>query len=514
MERGLDWLLQLPDPREEGAAEPDVNSSSGLRPLRASSSQPRLPSRGGQPAGPANAAAARRPVGGCAAHSTSGATAATRAARRPGSASQQNASASKLNRPAHPLGLGGMLGADGGAHANGMFGGSGTSAAAAAAMAARRQAKAVAQGAGMAPGIAPPGAQSRALGHSATESSMLVRKQLLRTQSGLLPPKGASLGVSTSMAGGLTRGGLSRCSSTGVLTPYNAQTPHQGGSGAGFSGNSSLAASKRLTSGSSAAPGSTSSGRASESGRGRGASEANDGFRSEALQLEVRLAEGLQALQDAEATEGEDGTSQAASRRLQLCRTLFERIIERDAPFGHLLQRVKREYEAALQAVRAASLQDPYHRCLCLTNGRARVTWQSAPPSDSELERCHSELTSTRRLLTQSQQSAKVLEEENAQLRAQVAKLAEREAALREEVSATTLPRRSCERRAFRSPTSATLPDRRLRSLMRHSPPSLAATTPPNLSTGRLPHRCARSRSTLTTCNSTRCSRRRPSRLR
>ena len=135
---------------------------------------------------------------------------------------------------------------------------------------------------------------------------MLVRKQLLRTQSGLLPPKGAGLGVSTSMAGGLTRGGLSRCSSTGVLTPYNAQTPHQGGSGAGFSGNSSLAASKRLTSGSSAAPGSTSSGRASESGRGRGASEANDGFRSEALQLEVRLAEGLQALQDAEATEGED----------------------------------------------------------------------------------------------------------------------------------------------------------------------------------------------------------------
>ena len=41
MERGLDWLLQLPDPREEGAAEADVNSSSGLRPLRASSSQPR-----------------------------------------------------------------------------------------------------------------------------------------------------------------------------------------------------------------------------------------------------------------------------------------------------------------------------------------------------------------------------------------------------------------------------------------------------------------------------------------
>ena len=85
------------------------------------------------------------------------------------------------------------------------------------------------------------------------------------------------------------------------------------------------------------------SGRSGESG-GRTSA---DGFRSEALQLEVRLAEGLQKLQDAESESGDDLHSSA--RRLELCRTLFDRIIERDAPFGRLLERVKREYESALQ---------------------------------------------------------------------------------------------------------------------------------------------------------------------
>ena len=330
------------------------------------------------------------------------------------------------------------------------------------------------------------------------------------------------------MTGGLGRGGLARCSSTGVLTPYNAQAPHQAGAGASFASNPSLA-SKRLPSGGGAAPGSTSSGRASESGRGRAASDASDGFRSEALQLEVRLAEGLQALQDAEATEGEDGGTQAASRRLQLCRTLFERIIERDAPFGHLLQRVKREYEAALQAVRGAAprgtpaiparLRTRPSSLLELTNGVSILAprrSQSATPSDTELERCQSELSSTRRQLSQSQKSTKVLEEENAQLRAQLAKLAEREAALREEVS--TRSEREC------APPAVSVPPGwwwRWGSVghTRHTPPRrvlpLQHTHKSNRAfVGHHAHRCARSRSTLTICSSTQCSRRRRSRPR
>lgn len=57
------------------------------------------------------------------------------------------------------------------------------------------------------------------------------------------------------------------------------------------------------------------------------------GFRSEALQLEVKLAEGLQALQVAEQASGggAHGGARGSKPRLQLFRTLWEKVIERDA---------------------------------------------------------------------------------------------------------------------------------------------------------------------------------------
>lgn len=84
--------------------------------------------------------------------------------------------------------------------------------------------------------------------------------------------------------------------------------------------------------------------------RGGGGGGGGQGFRSDALQLEVKLAEGLQALQNAEARSNEQGENprRRAQQRLQLFRSLWEKVIERDASFGVLLRRIKAEYESAL----------------------------------------------------------------------------------------------------------------------------------------------------------------------
>lgn len=83
---------------------------------------------------------------------------------------------------------------------------------------------------------------------------------------------------------------------------------------------------------------------------GAGGGGGGQGFRSEALQLEVKLAEGLQVLQNAEARAppGEAGEKQRRRQRLALFRSLWEKVIERDASFGVLLRRIKAEYESAL----------------------------------------------------------------------------------------------------------------------------------------------------------------------
>ena len=57
-------------------------------------------------------------------------------------------------------------------------------------------------------------------------------------------------------------------------------------------------------------------------------------FRSEALQLEVKLAEGLQALQAQQQAKGQQSgppSRRQVQQRLQLFRTLWEKVIERDA---------------------------------------------------------------------------------------------------------------------------------------------------------------------------------------
>ena len=57
----MDWLLQLPDPRDAsgGAAGNDATANSqALRPLKGSASQQRLPSRGSQGGGPKDLAGA------------------------------------------------------------------------------------------------------------------------------------------------------------------------------------------------------------------------------------------------------------------------------------------------------------------------------------------------------------------------------------------------------------------------------------------------------------------------
>ena len=230
--------------------------------------------------------------------------------------------------------------------------------------------------------------------------SMAPRKQqqgLLRTQSGLLAPKSPGLGgvagaMGGAAAGGLARG-LSRTSSSGVLTPYNAQS--------GFA----PAAGPPLAMGGvgTAAAG---SGRARPPSAG-GTRSSADGFRSEALQLEVRLAEGLQALDDAEEAEG---GAPSAAQRLALCRGLFGHVIDKGPPFGRLLERIKAQYEDALKA--------------------------AAQPTEPEVARLQDELARTKRELLNSRRRSQSAEEENALLRAELAKMSERESRLREEVRA------------------------------------------------------------------------------
>ncbi|KAL1498763.1 hypothetical protein AB1Y20_014072 [Prymnesium parvum] len=131
-------------------------------------------------------------------------------------------------------------------------------------------------------------------------------------------------------------------------------------------------------------------------------------FRSEALQLEVRLAEGLQALQDAE----QDGEDEAilAKGRLHLFRTLFDRIIERDQAFGVLLRRVKAEYETALQYARQ--------------------------PVAPQLERAQTQLEHSKHECAQGKRELSALQRENAQLRDDLERSQDTVAALREELQA------------------------------------------------------------------------------
>lgn len=70
-------------------------------------------------------------------------------------------------------------------------------------------------------------------------------------------------------------------------------------------------------------------------GGGGGDGLAGAGFRSDALQLEVKLAEGLQALQmNGQGGGGGGGGDRRrhTQERLQLFRTLWEKVIERGGP--------------------------------------------------------------------------------------------------------------------------------------------------------------------------------------
>ena len=98
-----------------------------------------------------------------------------------------------------------------------------------------------------------------------------------------------------------------------------------------------------------------------------GPSSAN--LRADALQLEVRLAEGLQALKELEHARpyGADAApgggaarlEELSQRKLALFRSLFDAVIEREPAMGGLLRRIKAEYEAALAGRRSAGGGSP-----------------------------------------------------------------------------------------------------------------------------------------------------------
>ena len=399
----MDWLLSLPDPREEEPTEGGV-----LRPLKASATQPRLPSR--QPAaGGTNLVAARRAAAG-------GNLAGGARARRPGSAQHP----SKPARPPHGLGahsgaanVAGLMSMSGGVYhplgqpssktmpqplpqpVGGMSG------------------MTLPPSCGAAPSATPAGRLT--FGASASDASLRNPKQgasggrLSRTHSGMLPPRkdlgGSEAAIGPASAGGTayTRGfsGLTRTSSVGVLT----------------------------------------SGSMASSGRSAGAPEAapanSGGFRSEALQLEVRFTESLQAL----AESSDEGEGQIAARRLALCRSLFERIIERDSPFGRLLSRVKAEYETALKA--------------------------AAQPLKPQLDVAQNELARVQRDMIGAKQAISTLQEENVLLRAELSHMVEREAQLRAEVSGPAHARPARALRALSHAYPHAYPRIRLRSLLR-----------------------------------------------
>ena len=442
----MDWLLQLPDPRDAsgGAAGNDATANSqALRPLKGSASQQRLPSRGSQGGGPkdlAGAAPAKRapnPLGGAGAAQA----AVVRAARRPGSA-QQQAAVKVAARTPPSMGLSSTLPS---ADTNvvsaptmaSIYGGG------AGGVGAKAGATVIAAKPSGAAGMA----AVRPLNSSATDPLLMQaaragqNKGLLRTSSGLLPtrtqmvtpgapPVGGSFGaagVTTFGAdGGLGRG-LSRCSSTGMLAPSgcglgsatSAMAASMGSIGSFGASSAAMGAhhggamgAKRLPSGaaSGAVVGDASAAVGARVGGGSSRASA-ESFRSEALQLEVSWTEQLQALQEGEAEE-ETGSAHVASRRLELCRALFGRIIERDVPFGRLLERVRKEYEAALVA--------------------------GVQPADMlpELERTRTELSRTVRENAGLKRRGTMLEEENALLCSELTKLAEREKRLRDEVKA------------------------------------------------------------------------------
>ena len=99
-----------------------------------------------------------------------------------------------------------------------------------------------------------------------------------------------------------------------------------------------------------------------------------------------------------------------ASRRLQLCRSLFERIIERDAPFGRLLSRVKIEYESALAAAQQ--------------------------PPEPKLEAAEKELARAQRDMIAAKTAITTIQEENSMLRQELSAMMQREQTLREEIRA------------------------------------------------------------------------------
>jgi hypothetical protein len=411
----MDWLLQvLPDPREDEYAEGGV-----LRPLRPSATQPRLPSRQPPPGG-ANNAAPRRPTG-------SGTLVGGTRARRPGSAQHPS---KQLGKPAYGLnaplpagttGVGGSISVS-----SGFYHPTTTPAT----TGANKQPKTTTQpltqppstsanattpGGGGAGGMAPSGGAPPArmmLGASATDPTLARARQgasggLPRTQSGMLPArKDMGSAGGSGGAGATYNRGLPRCPSSGVLAsgvysssgaltsaPASATTPGS--------------AAKRLVPGSLGSAGAGGSGgRVSE---GEGAARGGGNFRSEALQLEVRLAEGLQALADSEAA-GEGEEAHLANRRLALCRSLFDRIIERDAPFGRLLSRVKAEYEAALTA--------------------------ATQPTEPQLEAAQRDLARAQRDLLAAKQAISTVQEENAMLRSELSTMVQREAQLRDEIRA------------------------------------------------------------------------------
>ena len=421
----MDWLLSLPDPREDDGAEGGV-----LRPLRPSATQPRLPSHKtaavqGGTAAAAAAAAGRRPgqsIG------------SAGRARRPGSAQHP----SKLGRtpyglagaapPSSNAGVAGSISVSGGLY-HPMAPSSKAGPTKAAPPPLPQPPSASASGVAGVPGVLPGGLARATLGSSATDPAIRNPASglpgaargvggpgssgLTRTQSGMLPPRKELTGGAGGAVGpaNFSRG-LPRCSSNAALAPYSQLV------GGGAPAAASTVSTKRVAASgalgvANGAGGGGGSGRAAHAGgaaeRGAADGAGGAGFRSEALQLEVRLAEGLQALADS-MSAGEASESATASKRLALCRTLFERIIERDVPFGRLLARVKLEFENSLKA--------------------------ASTPAEPELEAAQSDLAAAQRDVLHAKSAIAAVQDENAMLRAELQAMGQREGQLRAEVRA------------------------------------------------------------------------------
>ena len=282
-------------------------------------------------------------------------------------------------------------------------------------------------GSGAASAAAPAKRPPRPTESRAATPAELLMKQMKRSQTSTQSQPALPHGSHRRDDGGCGAGGgaqagrrLVRCPSAGLLTSvYSSGSTRYGGVGGGVGGGSGTPPGAVLGQlGSIKRPGSTlQSGGGGGGGAAHGSAGAHGGreatiaggFRSEAVELEVKLAEGLQALE--EDAPGRDGADPLlAPRRLAIFRALFDRIIERDGHFGALLRRVKAEYEAALTA--------------------------AAQPAAPQLERTQTELAASQRACASNAAELHDLRRENDALRDELLRAGDKLGALREELHA------------------------------------------------------------------------------